>query len=374
MELNGLKNRKQIAHALPRYDVGKSGYPTFTPYDTQSYNWETNSGISELAWRPSESGQPKPMTPIWGNYVESQNQKPIYQNRNSFVGENQQYYNSYAGQLSYQNPYKDLYIQDNSNVRDSINKMNESIVKPNIGFPKNNVITNPEIQVPTERMDIKPIEPLSPSNISAINDKNIFNDKLQDAQKRMEDSVAKTTGDINTKSINKAASTYNTIASGQKISSLIGGAAGLTTNYLTQQNQVLGAGTLLEQAPNNIAYANGIAYNRIGPINNTALRNVEQSGITNTLSSVATGATAGSAFGPWGAAAGAVIGGITGLIGLGSSKSKQRKALQNARFLAQERNKFNQAGAASTGLQQNYYQTHGYTQNGVLYANRGKSI
>lgn len=324
MELNGLKNRKQIAHALPRYDVGKSGYPTFTPYDTQSYNWETNSGISELAWRPSESGQPKPMTPIWGNYVESQNQKPIYQNRNSFVGENQQYYNSYAGQLSYQNPYKDLYIQDNSNVIDSINKMNESIVKPNIGFPKNNVITNPE----------------------ETNDKNISNDKLQDAQK----------------------------TSGQKISSLIGGAAGLTTNYLTQQNQVLGAGTLLGQAPNNIAYANGIAYNRIGPINNTALRNVEQSGITNTLSSVATGATAGSAFGPWGAAAGAVIGGITGLIGLGSSKSKQRKALQNARFLAQERNKFNQAGAASTGLQQNYYQTHGYTQNGVLYANRGKSI
>ena len=96
---------------------------------------------------------------------------------------------------------------------------------------------------------------------------------------------------------------------------------------------------------------------------------VNSSGLSNTMGSTASGAQAGASIaGPWGAVVGGAAGLVTGLFGLGSSKRKLQKRLHDARQLTSRTNTFNRSGAMSTGLQNQYYQDYGNTQDDVLYS------
>ncbi len=96
---------------------------------------------------------------------------------------------------------------------------------------------------------------------------------------------------------------------------------------------------------------------------------VNSSGLSNTMGSTVSGAQAGASIaGPLGAVVGGAAGLVTGLFGLGSSKRKLQKRLHDARQLTSRTNTFNRSGAMSTGLQNEYYQDYGNTQDDVLYS------
>ena len=154
---------------------------------------------------------------------------------------------------------------------------------------------------------------------------------------------------------------------GSKAAAVIGGVANLMQGYIGQQSAVKSTEELMANAGTQNRSIGGIGYIRQNYANDSqVMSGINKSGLSSTVSGVASGASAGAAFGPWGAAAGAVIGGIAGLVGWGTSKSAQRKRLNNARQLTGRINTGNQAGAMTTALQQNYYSQNGNT-GGVLY-------
>ena len=162
-------------------------------------------------------------------------------------------------------------------------------------------------------------------------------------------------------------------ATGLKAASVIGGTANIVGGYIAQQSAVKSSDELLANAGTSQGNVMGVGYQQQNDINaGREMDAIEKSGISNTLGSVATGASAGAAFGPIGAAIGGFVGGVAGLIGLGTSKHKLRKRIENARLMAQRRNTYNMSGAMTTGLQQDYYTNN--ASGGLLYANKGKDI
>ena len=154
---------------------------------------------------------------------------------------------------------------------------------------------------------------------------------------------------------------------GSKAAAVIGGVANLMQGYIGQQSAVKSTEELMATAGTQNRSIGGVGYVRQNYANDSQIMSsLNKSGLSSTVSGVANGASAGAAFGPWGAAAGAVIGGIAGLVGWGTSKSAQRKRLNNARQLTGRINTGNQAGAMTTALQQDYYSQNGNT-GGVLY-------
>ena len=162
---------------------------------------------------------------------------------------------------------------------------------------------------------------------------------------------------------------------GAKVASVVGGVTSLAQGYLGQQSAVKSTEELMANAGTQNRSIGGVGYVRQNYANDSeVLSNLDKSGLSSTIGGVASGASAGAAFGPWGAAIGGVVGGITGLLGWSTSKSAQRKRLNNARQLTSRINTGNQAGAMTTALQQDYYSQYGNTNGGVLYANKGKDI
>lgn len=167
----------------------------------------------------------------------------------------------------------------------------------------------------------------------------------------------------------------STTTTGQKAASVVGGIVNLAQGYLGQQSAVKSTEELMANAGTQNRSIGGVGYVRQNYANDSeVLSNIDKSGLSSTIGGVASGASAGAAFGPWGAAIGGVVGGITGLFGWSTSKSAQRKRLNNARQLTSRINTGNQAGAMTTALQQDYYSQYGNTNGGVLYANKGKDI
>ena len=162
---------------------------------------------------------------------------------------------------------------------------------------------------------------------------------------------------------------------GQKAASVVGGIVNLAQGYLGQQSAVKSTEELMANAGTQNRSIGGVGYIRQNYANDSeVLSNLDKSGLSSTLGNVASGASAGAAFGPIGAGVGALVGGITGLLGWSTSKSAQRKRLNNARQLTSRINIGNQAGAMTTALQQDYYSQYSNTNGGVLYANKGKDI
>lgn len=128
----------------------------------------------------------------------------------------------------------------------------------------------------------------------------------------------------------------------------------------------------------------GVGYNyQNGPDEYQQMRDLSNQNASNTLATTGAGAGLGGAIGTailpgvgslLGAGIGAAVGFATGLIGSKSRKNKLRRQILNARRTAEARNTYSYAGAMSTGLQNEFYQDNGDTDNSILYANKGKDL
>lgn len=176
---------------------------------------------------------------------------------------------------------------------------------------------------------------------------------------------------------NTSSSGMNTAKAGSSFGGKVGSVAnGVTTiagNFMGQTKNVKSADSLMSEAGTSNNSVLGVDFQQQNAIDDkAAMKEVNSSGFSSTLGSAAAGATAGACFGPWGAAIGGVVGLASGLFGWGSSKSKQRKAIYNAQQKVLRRNAFTRSSAETTGLQTQYNQEYGNTQDDVLYANHGK--
>lgn len=150
----------------------------------------------------------------------------------------------------------------------------------------------------------------------------------------------------------------------------------LNTNNVQNVDQLIGnSGT-------SQGYVNGVGYEKYNAIDSKqAMDQINQYNTQSTLQSTTSGASVGSAIGsiggPVGSAIGGVIGGITGLVGglFGGSrrKKRQQERIFNARQQISAFNNFNQSGAMTTSLQ-NQYNSENSNTDGILYANNGKDM
>lgn len=241
---------------------------------------------------------------------------------------------------------------------------------PGINYPETPLdSTDPVTQFNLRSMNPQLLTGLGRDAYSTFDTRNItqpvINTALDPESKINKDGIA----NINTKPTRNT----NNSATGLKAASVIGGTANIVGGYIAQQSAVKSSDELLANAGTSQGNVMGVGYQQQNDINaNREMDAIEKSGISNTLGSVATGASAGAAFGPIGAAVGGFVGGVAGLIGLGTSKHKLRKRIENARLMAQRRNTYNMSGAMTTGLQQDYYTNN--ASGGLLYANKGKDI
>lgn len=160
---------------------------------------------------------------------------------------------------------------------------------------------------------------------------------------------------------------------GGKAGSVANGVTTIANNFIGQTKNVKSTDSLMSEAGTSDNSVLGVSFQQQNAIDDKAAMNeVNSSGFSSTLGSAAAGATAGACFGPWGAAIGGVVGLASGLFGYGRSKSKQRKAIYNAQQKVLRRNAFTRSSAETTGLQTQYNQEYGNTQDDVLYANHGK--
>lgn len=155
---------------------------------------------------------------------------------------------------------------------------------------------------------------------------------------------------------------------------LISGATALQTFSPKSSSEIIGdSGT-------SDAMAGGIGYTQQNAVNYGA--QMQEQGAKNTAGTLQTtsagmqiGGSIGSAFGPVGGAIGSAVGAIggfvTGLFKGNSAKRKLRRRIHNAQLRIDRNNRFNQAEAFTTGLQQDYAEEYGNTD-GLLYANCGK--
>ena len=162
-------------------------------------------------------------------------------------------------------------------------------------------------------------------------------------------------------------------SSGQLASAGISGLQGATSiasNFMNQTKSVPTGDQMMAESGTSEGSVMGINYTRQNSIDSGKYESeVNSSGLGNTMSSTVSGASAGASIaGPWGAVAGGAIGLVSGLVGWGSSKKKLQKRLHDAKQLTSRTNTFNRSGAMSTGLQNEYYQDYGNTQDDVLYS------
>ena len=162
-------------------------------------------------------------------------------------------------------------------------------------------------------------------------------------------------------------------SSGQLASAGVSGLQGVTsiaTNFMKQKASVPTGDQMIADAGTSEGSVMGIDYTRQNSIDSGKYESqVNSSGLSNTMGSTVSGAQAGASIaGPWGAVVGGAAGLVTGLFGWGSSKRKLQKRLHDARQLTSRTNTFNRSGAMSTGLQNEYYQDYGNTQDDVLYS------
>ena len=162
-------------------------------------------------------------------------------------------------------------------------------------------------------------------------------------------------------------------SSGQLASAGISGLQGATSiasNFMNQTKSVPTGDQMMAESGTSEGSVMGINYTRQNSIDSGKYESeVNSSGLGNTMSSTVSGASAGASIaGPWGAVAGGAVGLVSGLVGWGSSKRKLQKRLHDAKQLTSRTNTFNRSGAMSTGLQNEYYQNYGNTQDDVLYS------
>lgn len=152
--------------------------------------------------------------------------------------------------------------------------------------------------------------------------------------------------------------------------SALQGATSIASNFMNQSKSVPTGDQMLAESGTSEGSVMGMSYTKQNTIDSSKYESeVNSSGLGNTMGSTMSGAQAGaSVAGPWGAVVGGAVGLVSGLVGWGSSKRKLQKRMNDARQLTSRTNTFNRSGAMSTGLQNNYYQNYGNTQDDVLYS------
>ena len=148
------------------------------------------------------------------------------------------------------------------------------------------------------------------------------------------------------------------------------GITSITSNFMNQNKNVPTGDQMMTESGTSEGSVMGVGYTRQNNIDSGKYESeVNSSGLGNTMGSTMSGASAGaSVAGPWGAVVGGAVGLVSGLVGWGSSKRKLQKRLHDAKQLTSRTNTFNRSGAMSTGLQNEYYQDYGNTQDDVLYS------
>ena len=163
----------------------------------------------------------------------------------------------------------------------------------------------------------------------------------------------------------------------------IGGVFKLASNYSGMANYSHGSSEMMNQAGTTESLVNGIGYTRQNVADTKAAYNdVSKTGLNNTVSITATGATTGAAIGSiipgLGTVAGGIIGGIIGgigsLFGARRARRRQNRIGKNAIIQTDVINSANMSSADTVGLENNYYANNYDTTGGVLYANRGKDL
>lgn len=167
----------------------------------------------------------------------------------------------------------------------------------------------------------------------------------------------------------------------EKVSGIVNGAVGFGTQIASNFAPVKSVNELYSDA--------GYTNTNIGGINQQVQNNIdEQSELNelnkqntaNTLNSLSKGATLGSSIGsvvgPVGSVIGGAIGGaaglVTGLFGGAARKRKLRERMRNMRLDTQALRNTQMSNAYTKSAQQDYNLNHDYTEDDLLYANKGK--
>lgn len=168
-------------------------------------------------------------------------------------------------------------------------------------------------------------------------------------------------------------SNYQQAAMGA-IQGILSGASALQTFKPKSSSEIIGDAGTSDATAGGIGYVQQNAINYGAQMKEQSAKNAAGT-IQTTQAGAQIGGSVGSAFGPVGGAIGTAVGAIGGFItGLFKGKSAKRKLqrrIHNSQLRIDRNNKFNQAEAFTTGLQQDYAEEYG-DSNGMLYANHGK--
>lgn len=185
--------------------------------------------------------------------------------------------------------------------------------------------------------------------------------------------ISKPTNDeiasIKAPSIGGQADAPQTGGSAPDVGGAIGGAVNFAGSAMEAFGPVKGTSELLAESGTDTNSTMGVSYNTQNGVNTgEQLDNLKKETTSNTLKTAAAGASVGMCFGPIGAAAGLVVGTAVGLIGGAARKRKLKKRIAAANRMATDNNIINRSGAMTTGLQNQFNQQFGNTQDDILYA------
>lgn len=132
------------------------------------------------------------------------------------------------------------------------------------------------------------------------------------------------------------------------------------------------AADIMRDAGTTYHSVNGVGYQKYNDINEAQYMHDEHKGnVNNTLGLMASGATAGAAFGPWGAAIGGVVGLGAGLFGAGKRHAEARKTLALAQDNTMRSDMFSYAHAATQAGRADFRQKYRNYENMPLLGANG---
>ena len=164
----------------------------------------------------------------------------------------------------------------------------------------------------------------------------------------------------------------------------------IATNAINFTGSIINANTLgrstgeiMADAGSRYVNTGEFSWQRQNEINGAQeMSDLHKQHVSNTLSTMGTGAALGASIGSIfpgagtaiGAVGGAIVGGIAGLLGGGKTHAQMRKRIYNAQQQRLRNNNFNFASAQGEWLNQQYDLNHAYTQDGQIYvAKYGKA-
>lgn len=146
------------------------------------------------------------------------------------------------------------------------------------------------------------------------------------------------------------------------------GVAGLLSTGMNAFSPAKTATSILSDAGYSTGYGSGFTYiKQNSPNHGKELAELSRQNTQNTLNTATAGATAGAAFGPIGAGAGFLAGGIIGLLGGGARKRDMLNQIRDAKLKTSAFNDYSFASGQSDYLNNDFYVNHNVSQNDQIY-------